>query len=229
MKHSLLFILTLLPLITGCNFPIISEDTTSNITFKTGENYQTRNYKNIRVDGIHPEVDDGYIKISSVLMNSEHFIDVAEDITFIYKLACKNNTDSFQVHGIPCDNDGFYYAEISDTQHSMIPNGFSILKNDNYSGSSVEISIMKIYQCFTYRELYYSETEQKIKIVDFDHVIPGLEESEVNSLIGKSLDYYVYVDQTGIKTYNHGNLSFSSELVIQYIDVSESQIQIGEY
>lgn len=66
-------------------------------------------------------------------------------------------------------------------------------------------------------------------MVDFDHVIPGLEESEVNSLVGKSVDYYVYVDERGIKSLNHGNLPFESELIIQYIDVSGSDIQIGEF
>lgn len=230
MKHSLLFTLVLLPFLAGCNLPTNGESTSSNTNFIAGEDVQTRNYKNLKADNLHPEVDEGYTRISSVLINFERFIDAAEDdITYLYKLSCKDNSDSFQTHRITCDDDGFYYGEIRETQHDMIPNGFNILRNNNTSGSSVKILINEIYQCFTYRELFYSETEQKIKIVDFDHVIPGLEESSVNSLLGKSVDHSVYVDESGIKTMNHGNLPFTSELIINYIDVSESEIQIGEF
>ena len=229
MKRFLLSILVLLPFIVGCGPSNKEEEIKEDIStdFKVGENIRTRNYKNIKADEIHPEVDEGYVRISNVLINSAFFIDVAEDITYLYKLSCKNEMDSFKIHKFISDEDGFYYAEISEDQHSMIPNGFSILKNSNYLGSSVEISILEVYKCFTYRELYYSETLKKIKIVDFDHVIPELEESAVNSLIGKSVDYYVYVDEAGIKSLNHGNLPFCSELIINYIDVSESVIQIG--
>ena len=233
MKRSVLLILILLPFIAGCgasNNSSSNEDLISNevIDYKSGENVETRNYMDIKADEIHPDVDDGYFRISSVLIDSEFFVDAAEDITYLYKLSCKDSEDSFQTHRFICDDDGFYYAEISEEQHDMIPNGFDILKNSNYSGSSVEISINEIYQCFTYTELYYSEIEQKIKVVDFDHVIPGLEESKVNSLLGKSVDYYVYVDETGIKSLNYGNLPFTSELIIKYIDVSGSEIQIRE-
>lgn len=222
MKRSLLFTLALLPLIPACNGGGEKTD------LKPGENVQTRNYTNIKADDMHPEIDDGYTRISNVLINSDFFIDVEEDITYLYKLSCKDNGDSFQTHKFACDDDGYYYAEISEDQHNMIPNGFSVLKNNNQSGSSVEISIEAIYQCFTFTELFYSETEKMIKVVNFDHVIPGLEESTVNSLIDKSVDYYVYVDESGIKSMNHGNLPFSSELIIKYIDVSESDIKIGK-
>lgn len=228
MKHSLLFTLVLLPFIAACSPSTNGEGTKTDSSFKPGENVQTRNYRNIKTDTMHPGVDDGYTKISSVLIDSDFFIDVAEDITYLYKLSCKDKSDSFKTHRFDCDNDGFYYAEISEDQHNMIPNGFSVLKNSNHSGSSVEISIDKIYQCYTYTELYYSKSENKIKVVDFDHVIPGLEESAVNSLIGKSVDYYVYVDETGIKSLNHGTLPFTSELIIKYIDVSGSDIKIEE-
>ena len=218
MKRQILFTLVLLPFIAACNSSNKNNNNNSSSNnnnneekqivastdFSPGKNVQTRNYKNVEASKIHPEVDDGYTRINSVLINSERFIDVAEDeITYLYKLSCKNSSDSFKTHKITCDSDGFYYAEIRDTQHDMIPNGFDILKNNNNSGSSVEISIVKIYKCFSYRELYYSETEKKIKVVDFDHVIPGLEESAVNSLIGKSVDYSVYVDESGIKTMNY--------------------------
>lgn len=237
MKKPLLFTL-LLPLIAGCNSTASSGNTTidttsccstsstANTSVETGGNIRTRNYKNITIDNLHPEIDDGYVRISNVLINLEHFVDVEEETTYLYKLSCKDSTDSFKTHRFACDDHGFYYAEISDTQHNMIPNGFSVLKNSNQSGSSVEISIVEIYQCFSYRELYYSETEQKIKVVDFDHVIPGLEESIVNSIVGKSVDYKVYVDEAGIKSMNYGNLPFSSEIIIQYIDVSNSDIKI---
>ncbi len=232
MKRVLLFTLVLLPFITSCGPSNKDGDTKINTggDIEAGENIQTRNYKNVKADKMHPEVEDGYIRISNVLINLESFIDDAEEeITYLYKLSCNSSSVSFKAHKIPCDEDGFYYAEISEDQHKMIPNGFSILKNSNKSGSAAEISIEGIHQCFTYRELYYSESKQKIKVVDFNHVIPGLDESAVDSLIGKSVDYHVYVDETGIKTLNYGNLPFTSELIIKYIDVSGSEIQIKEY
>lgn len=224
MKRCLLLTLSL-PLLVGCNPPSNGDGT----VFKAGQNVQTRNYKNIEADEIHPEVDDGYVRISSVLINLERFIDdFEEETTYLYKLSCKNSSDSFQTHLFNSDSDGFYYAEISKEQHNYIPNGFNTLRNKDSYGSSVEISIIKIYECISYRELYYSESEQKIKVVDFDHVIPGLEESEVNSLLGKSVDYYVYVDESGIKSQNHGNHAFETQLIIQYIDVSESTLNITD-
>ena len=242
MKRILLLPLILLPLIAGCSHSVNSTETKSStdlsisnstsvsanasISSNTNGNVNTRNYKNVQINKLHPEIEEGYTRINSVLINSEFSVSVEESTTYLYKLSCKNKNDSFQTHRITCDDDGFYYAEISDNQHEMIPNGFSVLKNNNYSGSSVEISIEEVYQCFTYTELYYSESKQMVKIIDFDHVIPGLDESRVNSLVGKSIDYYVYVDESGIKTLNHGNLPFSSELIIKYIDVSNSSIQI---
>lgn len=234
MKHPSLFALVLLPFIAACNRTIAEDNTDTNVTkvntdayFESNKNIQTRNYKDIREENLFLGVDDGYVKISSVIINSEHFIEVEETITYLYKLSCKDSSDSFKKHLFNSDDDGCYYAEISETQHGYIPNGFTTLKNSNHAGSSVEITIDKIYKCFTYRELYYSESEQKIKIVDFDHVIPGLEESEVNSLLGKSIDYSVYVDESGIKSMNYGNLPFETELIIKYIDVSESNIKIN--
>lgn len=132
MKHTLLFAFVSIPFVVGCSHPINKEEHQNNgdatPSFIPGKNVQTRNYLNIKSDNIHPEVDDGYIRISNVLINSEHFIDVAEDTTYLYKLSCKNETDSFGVHKIECDNDGFYYAELSEDQHNMVPNGFDILK-----------------------------------------------------------------------------------------------------
>lgn len=225
MKRSSLFTLILLPFLIACG-PANAGDN-KDPDAEPDKNIQTRNYKNVSEDKLHPEVDDGYVSISSVLINSEFFVDIEETTTYLYKLSCKDSSDSFKTHRFNCDDDGCYYAEISETQHSYIPNGFTILKNNNHSGSSVEIIIDKIYKCITYRELYYSETEQKIKIVDFNHVIPGIEENEVNSLLGKSVDYSVYVDEKGIKSMNYGNLPFETELIIKYIDVSEADIIIS--
>ena len=100
MKRYLLLTL-LLPLLVGCN-PTNGDNT----IFKAGQNVQTRNYKNIEADEIHPEVDDGYVRISSVLIDSEFFVDAAEDITYLYKLSCKDSEDSFQTHRFICDDDG---------------------------------------------------------------------------------------------------------------------------
>lgn len=223
-KHSL-FTLVLLPFIAACN-PTDTEGNKGSY-FEPNKNIQTRDYKDIKEDDLHPEVDDGYVRISNVLINSEHFVNAEETVTYLYKLSCKGSSDSFEVHSFDHDEDGCYYAEISETQHGYIPNGFTTLKNSNQYGSSVEINIDKIYKCFTYRELYYSETAQKIKVVDFDHVIPGLKETEVNSLLGKSIDTSVYVDENGIKSMNNGNLPFESELIINYIDVSGSTIKFN--
>ena len=222
MKHSSLFALILLPFIVACN-STNNKDT----DFEANKNVQTRNYKNIKEDSVHLTVDNGYVSITNILINSEHFVDEEETITYLYKLSCKNSSDSFGLHRFSYDDDGCYYVEISETQHSYIPNGFTTLKNSNQSGSSAEIKIDCIYKCYTYRELYYSESEQKVKVVDFDHVIPGLEESKVNSLLGKSVDHSVYVDESGIKSMNSGNRLFETELIIKYIDVSEADININ--
>ena len=227
MKRSILFTFLLLPFVIAC------APTSNDVMDSKGEgiekekNIQTRNYKDITEDKLHPEVEDGYVRISSVLLSSNFFVDEEETTTYLYKLSCKDSADSFETHRFNHDKDGCYYAEISETQNSYIPNRFATLKNSNYSGSSVEITIDKIYKCITYRELYYSEAEQKIKIIDFDHVIPGLEEQEVNSLIGKSVDYSVYVDEGGIKSMNHGNLPFESELIINYINLRDVDIKIN--
>ena len=234
MKRTLFFTLLLLPLVAGCgssNSSNNSNTAQNNIgpVFKAGENLKTRNYKSLRADDIHPQVDEGYVKISHVLIDSRTFVEEAEDVTYLYKLSCKDNTDSFQNHRFDYDADGCYYAEISEKQYDSISNGFGILWHKNSAkGSAVEISIDKIYKCFTYTELYYSKTEKKIKVVDFDHVIPGLVEDEVNSLVGKEVDSDVYVDKSGIKTMDYGTFPFSSELIINYIDVSGSNIEIDE-
>ena len=112
MKRQILFTLVLLPFIAACNSSNKNNNNSSNknnnneekqivpsTDFSPGKNVQTRNYKNIEADKIHPEVDDGYTRINSVLINSERFIDVAEDeITYLYKLSCKNSSDSFNAN-----------------------------------------------------------------------------------------------------------------------------------
>ncbi len=223
MKRFSLLTLILLLFLVSCNFNN-GEDINNN----KNKTIQTIDYRIVNASEIHPTIDEGYTKVPYIIIGEQLYDSFEDEKTYLYKLSCKNETDSFKNHLFEYADDNCFYAELSEKQNAMLPNGFEILWNSNIKGSAVEIKIDKIYECFSYREIFYSESLKMVKVVYYDHVIPGLEESEVNLLKGVLVDKSPYVEENKLKSGFDRYFPFTTGIEIEYIDVSDYIIQIGK-
>ena len=237
MKRFLLLTLVSMSLLTACN----SENNTNandnndintniddNDNDNKPQNIKTIDYKNVKAIDLHPAVDQGYVEVPYVTIGGLTYETLEEEKTYLYKLSCKTKTDSFQNHLFECAEDGCFYVELSESQHAYVSEGFDILWNSNKSGSAVEVTIDEVFKCYSYREIFYSESENMVKVVYYDHVIPGLEETKVSLLMNVPVEKRPYVDETKVRTSSDGNFPFTTEIEIDYIDLADKTFVIGK-
>mgnify|MGYP003313637495 CR=1 FL=1 len=241
MKRFILLSLSLIPLIAACsnvktdekssepsiNSSISSQDLSENSSSITSyQNFKTIDYRNINENDIHPEVDEGFVKISHLKIGQFDYDAFDDEKNYLYQLSCKDKSDSFKNHRFDNADGDHYYVELSEKQNNYIPNGFEILWNSNTKGSAVEITIDNLFKCITYREVFYSESKNMAKVVYYDHVIPGLEEAKVAELKGVLVDIRPYVDESKVKSGIDGAFEFNTGIEIEYIDLSDIEYQI---